>query len=338
MSSRQRSGVLHGGRRRRRPLACLVALLALGAPLAAVGTAAWVALGGGGGPAPAGPPIASAARGPQPVPQAEPEVAAEPEPGAAAVDLGSVDAFALRFRKPARAALVFDLETGDVLWRHRPTRVLPMASLTKMMTALLVVERTGPRDRVRIARAALNYRGSGVGRLPKGRHVPIEALLHGLLLPSGNDAAIALAVHVAGSERRFVRLMNERARELGLRCTRFVSSHGLERGNRSCAADLAALARLDMREFRIRRVVRKEHAALRFPIRGGRLFLSSTNPLLRADYPGAIGLKTGFTYAAGRCFVGVARRRGRTLGVVLLDSPDPGRQARRLLNAAFRRG
>jgi D-alanyl-D-alanine carboxypeptidase len=233
---------------------------------------------------------------------------------------------------------VFDLESGDVLWRHRAERVLPMASLTKMMTALLVVERTGPRERVRIAKAALNYRGSGVGRLRPGRRVPIEALLHGLLLPSGNDAAIALAVHVAGSERRFVRLMNARARELGLRCTRFVSSHGLERGNRSCAADLAALARIDMREYRIRRVVRKAHAVLRFPTRGGRLFLTSTNPLLRSDYPGAIGLKTGFTYAAGRCFVGVVRRHGRTLGVVLLDSPDPGRQARRLLNTAFSRG
>ena len=332
MSSGERRGVLQGGRRRRRPFTLVVALLALLAPVAVVAAAAWVALSGDG---PASPPLASAARAPEPTARPEPE---EPAPSAAAVDLDRVDAFSLRFRKPARAGLVFDLESGDVLWRHEATRVLPMASLTKMMTALVVVERTGPRERVRITRAALNYRGSGVGRLPKGRHVPIEALLHGLLLPSGNDAAIALAVHVAGSERRFVRLMNERARELGLRCTRFVSSHGLERGNRSCAADLAALARLDMREFRIRRIVRKANAALRFPIRGGRLFLSSTNPLLRADYPGAIGLKTGFTNAAGRCFVGVARRGGRMLGVVLLHSPDPGRQARRLLNTAFARG
>ena len=207
-----------------------------------------------------------------------------------------------------------------------------------MMTAQLVAERTGPRERVKITRAALAYSGSGVGRLPRGRRVPIEALLHGLMLPSGNDAAIALAVHVSGDERDFVTAMNRRARELGLGCTRFVSSHGLESGNRSCAADLAALARLNMDQFRIRRVVRKREAALRFPIRGGRLFLTSTNPLLRGNYPGAIGLKTGYTVRAGRCLVGVAERGGRRLGVVLLDSPDPGRQARKLLNLGFRRG
>ncbi|HWH45357.1 MAG TPA: serine hydrolase [Thermoleophilaceae bacterium] len=252
------------------------------------------------------------------------------------LDLDGQPAFSLRFRKPPRAGLVFDLASGAVLWQHRAQRELPVASLTKMMTALLVVEETSPRDRVRIAKAALNFSGSGVGRLPKGRHVPIEALLHGLLLPSGNDAAIALAIHLARSEERFVERMNARAAELGLPCTRFVSSHGLERGNRSCAADMAALARLDMAQVRIRRVVRKREAVLRFPIKGGKLFLNNTNPLLRARYPGTIGLKTGFTNAAGRSLVAVVERRGRTLGVVLIGSPAPGLQARRLLNRAFR--
>lgn len=334
-SGRHQPGLLQGGRRRRRLGARLVAALAMLVPVAAVAAAAWTVATSDGGASRAAPPVASAARGSAPSRAAG--TAPVPE-RATGVDLDSVDALGLRFRKPPRAGLVFDLDTGAVLWRERPERRLPVASLTKMMTALLVVERTRPRERVRITRAALAYRGSGVGRLPRGRRVPIEALLHGLLLPSGNDAAIALADHVAGSERRFVALMNERARELGLRCTHFVSSHGLERGNRSCAADLAALARDDMRQFRIRRVVRKRNAALRFPIRGGRLYLTTTNPLLRAGYPGAIGLKTGYTEAAGRCFVGVVRRGARTLGVVLIGSPDPGRQARKLLNLAFRRG
>jgi D-alanyl-D-alanine carboxypeptidase len=264
---------------------------------------------------------------------------AAPQPGnPLAVSLEGVDAFHVRFRKPPRAGLVFDLDSGEVLWRRDPLRTLPIASLTKIMTALLVVERTDPLDQVRITKAALNYQGSGVGLLPKGRHVPLEALLNGMLIVSGNDAAIALAVHVAGSEPRFVGLMNQRARQLGLRCTHFASSHGLEAGNRSCASDLATLSREAMRQFRIARVVRKKSAALRFPIKARRIFLYAHNPLLRAGYRGTIGLKTGFTNAAGRCFVGVVRRGGRTLGVVLLHSPDPARQARRLLNEGFASG
>lgn len=333
-------GLLPRRRRRRLPLR-LLALASLALALAA----GWVALSAGGGDLRASVPArvtpARVTPAPRPLPAPVPQLAV-PAPeiaaGPAGIRLGGVDTFALRFRKPPGAGLVFDVETGEVLWRHAAERVLPMASLTKMMTALIVAEETSSRERVRIPRAALRYRGSAVGRLPRGRHVPIEALLHGLLLPSGNDAAIALAVHVAGSEPAFVRMMNQRGRALGLRCTRFVSSHGLERGNRSCVADLAALARADLREYRIRRVARKREAALRFPIRGGRLFLTSTNPLLRTGYPGAIGLKTGYTVAAGRCLVGVAERGGRTLGVVLLRSPDTNRQARKLLTTGFRRG
>jgi D-alanyl-D-alanine carboxypeptidase len=203
------------------------------------------------------------------------------------------------------------------------------------MTAIIVSERTSRRDRVRISREALRYTGSGVGVLPKGRRVPIQGLLYGMLLPSGNDAAIALAHHIAGSDRRFARLMNREARQRGLRCTHFVSSYGLQRGNRSCAADVAALARVAMDVPRIARVVRKPSAEVRFPIKGGKLYVNSTNPLLRAGYPGTIGLKTGYTEPAGRCFVGVVRRHGRTYGVVLLHSPNPAKHAQALLKGAF---
>ena len=152
---------------------------------------------------------------------------------------------------------------------------------------------------------------------------------------SGNDAAIALAVHVSGSERRFVALMNRRAREWGLSCTHFASSHGLEAGNRSCTRDLAVLTRLAMSKPRIRRVARRRQAELRFPIKGGKLYLYGHNPLMRMGYAGTIGLKTGYTEAAGRCFVGVVRRGARRLGVVLLDSRDPAKHAPKLLDAAF---
>ena len=124
----------------------------------------------------------------------------------------------------------------------------------------------------------------------------------------------------------------------GLSCTHFVSAHGLEPGNRSCARDLAVLTRLAMAKPRIRRIARRPQAALRFPIKGGKLYLTGHNPLIRTGYRGAIGLKTGYTDEAGRCFVGVARRAGRRLGVVLLDSRDPAKHAPKLLDAGFASG
>jgi serine-type D-Ala-D-Ala carboxypeptidase (penicillin-binding protein 5/6) len=249
------------------------------------------------------------------------------------------NAFNVRLKsgKP-RAALVFDMKTGRVLYKRDPLRRLPMASLTKIMTALIVVDETTPRDKFRISKHALGYSGSGVGVLPKGKKVPVEGLLAGLLLPSGNDAAIALSEGVSGTEKRFVQTMNRRARQLGLRCTHFVSPHGLEKGNRTCAADLAVMARLAMKRPRIARIVRHKQLATRFPIKGGKLFVNSTNPLLHLGYKGTIGLKTGSTDEAGHCFVGVVRRGRRELGVVLLHSPDTGTQAKQLLDAAFRAG
>jgi len=282
-------------------------------------------------------PVASAPAAPLQAQNGPPQATPSPlQDPATAISLDGLDAFGLRFKRQPRAGLVFDMRSGEVLWRRNPVQPMPMASLTQIMSALVVTERGRPRERVRITKAALRYSGSGVGLLPKGRHVPLEALLHGMLLPSGNDASIALAVHVAGSERRFVRIMNRRARRMGLFCTRFVSSHGLEPGNRSCATDLAVLARTTMRVPRIARIVGKRQARVRFPIKGRRLYLNSTNPLLRSRYPGTIGLKTGSTDEAGRCFVAVVRRGRRTLGVVLLDSPDTARQATKLFGAAFR--
>lgn len=261
-----------------------------------------------------------------------------PSHGPGAVSLERPDTVRLHFKAPPRAGLLFDLDSGRVLWRRHPLDRAPIASLTKIMTALEVVDATSSRDRVRITPAAVDYAGRGVG-LPKGRSVPIEGLLHGMLMVSGNDAAKALAIHVGRSEQRFVGRMNRRARRLGLRCSHFSSPHGLERGDRSCAADLAAMARIAMGEPRISRVVRKASAAVRFPVKGGRLFVYSTNPLLRPQrYPGTIGLKTGFTNAAGRCYVGVVRRGSRRLGVVLLHSPDPATQAKKLFAAGFRPG
>jgi D-alanyl-D-alanine carboxypeptidase len=258
-----------------------------------------------------------------------------PSPLAVRLEQGG-DPVTARFKRRPRAGLLFDLDTGRVLWRHQPTRVLPIASLTKMMTALLVADRLGPRTRVPITREALRYQGSGVGMLPRGKRIRTETMLHGLMLPSGNDAAIALAQQAAGSVGGFVEAMNARAKRMGLVCTRFSTPHGFEdRGNHSCAADLAAIARAVMRVPRLTRIVRRREVVLPFPTKGGKLYLYNNNPLLRQGYRGATGLKTGYTDAAGRCLVATARRGPVKLGVVLLHSPDPGRQARRLLDRGF---
>ena len=251
----------------------------------------------------------------------------------------TADPLRVRFHQQPRSGLLFDLDTGEVLWRRLPDRVLPIASLTKMMTALLVVQREKPTAKVRVTKEALAYKGSAVGVLPRGKRIKLETMLNGLLLPSGNDAAIALAQRVSGTVAKFVTRMNEQARAFGLSCTHYTSPDGFEdAGNHSCATDLAGLARAVLDQPRLARIVKRRRAVLPFPIKGGRIYLFNNNPLLRTGYPGTLGVKTGFTNAAGRCLVAAARRNGRRLGVVLLHSPDPGRQARVLLDRGFRLG
>jgi serine-type D-Ala-D-Ala carboxypeptidase (penicillin-binding protein 5/6) len=247
----------------------------------------------------------------------------------------AAETLAVSFSKPPRAGLVFNLDSGRVLWARNPTQALPIASLAKMMTALLAVHSLAADAQVRISRRAVNAAGSKVGLLPLGKRVPVGALLYGLLLPSGNDAAIALAEAAAGSLGAFVKRMNIEAARLGMGCTRYTSPDGLDNGNSSCATDLAELAVTDLAQPRIAQVVRSASAVVPFPIKGGKLYLYNNNPLLRYGYPGASGLKTGETEAAGLCLVGTAERHGVRLGVVLLHSPELGRQAERLLNAAF---
>ena len=248
----------------------------------------------------------------------------------------AADPLHLGFPELPHAGILIDLDSGRVLWQHDPLARLRVASLTKMMTALLTVKAAGPHARVLITKQAEETSGSKVGVLPLGRHVPIEPLLYGLLLPSGNDAAVALAQHVAGTVHRFVGEMNEEAARLGLGCTHYSSPSGYyNTHNYSCAADLAELAGIDLRQPRIARVTRSRSAILPFPIRGGKLYLYNNNPLLIYGYPGTTGMKTGETIEAGRCLVATAERHGVHLAVVLLHSPDPGTQARDLLDDAF---
>lgn len=247
----------------------------------------------------------------------------------------------VRMKKPPAAGVLFDVDTGEVLWKRHPGAVHPMASLTKMMTALLISETHAPGERVPISRNAAHTAGSATGLLPQGKSVPLEALLKALIMISANDAAVALAEHDAGSVPQFVARMNRQARLMGLGCTHFSTPNGLkDRDNRSCAADLAAIARADLAEPRIARIARTTSATPSFPIKGGILHLANNHYFLDHGIRGlpaarVTGLKTGFTDGAGRCYVTTARLGGRHLGVVLLDSPDPLRQVPQLLAAGF---
>jgi D-alanyl-D-alanine carboxypeptidase (penicillin-binding protein 5/6) len=243
---------------------------------------------------------------------------------------------AVNLKLPLTSGLLFNVSTGQVLWAKNPADVVPIASLTKMMTALLVVTHTNPDAKVLITHDALNYTGSGVGLLPLGKRVPLVALLYGLLLPSGNDAAIALADGVAGTQPRFIALMNAKAHALGLKCTHYTTVSGIvDQGNHSCAEDLALIAHLVLEQPLLARIVASRSAIVPFPIKGGKLFLYNNNPLLMTGYPGTDGVKTGFTDAAGVCLVAAARRGSTWLGVVLLHSGNTSAQAQELLNAGF---
>ncbi len=262
---------------------------------------------------------------------------ASPPPTPLAVKLDDVaDPVVARFKRPPRAGLLFDLDTGEVLWRRNAQRRLPIASVTKTMTALVAAREIEPGTKVRISRRARARPGSRVGLLPKKRRVGVSALLNGLMIVSGNDAAVALAEEVSGSVEAFVEQMNQTAQAMHLSCTSFASPDGLDDAGYSCPQDLAAIARAVLDEPRLAAIVKRPKAVLPFPTKGGKLYLYTHNPLLKAAYKGTLGIKTGYTRAAGRCFLGAAERNGRRLGVVLLHSPDPGRQAKALLDRGWR--
>jgi D-alanyl-D-alanine carboxypeptidase (penicillin-binding protein 5/6) len=221
----------------------------------------------------------------------------------------------------ARAVLVADGRTGEILYERNADRRLPMASITKLMTAVVALEHASPTDTVTVRGPAPSVGESTIFLRP-GEQLPMRDLLAAALIQSANDAAYALASHVAdGSVPRFVRLMNRKAAVLGLSETHYVRPDGLDApGHYSSARDSFELARLAMREPLVRRLVRKRTAQ----ISGGRT-VHTWNDLL-ATFPGLIGVKTGHTDRAGWSEVAAARRDGVTIFAVILGSPTRARR------------
>jgi serine-type D-Ala-D-Ala carboxypeptidase (penicillin-binding protein 5/6) len=216
----------------------------------------------------------------------------------------------------ARAFIVENGATGEPIGARAARQRLPMASITKLMTVLLTLEHARLRDRVTIVRGSTGASGSSI-YLRAGERLTVRDLVEAALIQSANDAALALADHVGhGYRARFVRMMNRRARELGLRDTHFVRPDGLDApGHVSSARDLTQLGRIVMNKPFVRRTVRLRRAT----IAGGRR-LSTWNDLL-ATFPGVVGVKTGHTSRAGWCQVAAARGQGVTVFATILGSP-----------------
>ncbi|MGI8775429.1 MAG: D-alanyl-D-alanine carboxypeptidase family protein [Actinomycetota bacterium] len=223
-------------------------------------------------------------------------------------------------------------DKGRVLFARGAGRPYPNASTTKMVTALVVAERTQGDEKVVVSATAEEVPGGKLS-LYAGEEWSVDELLKALLMSSSNDAAVALAEHVAGTERAFVELMNEKAASLGALQSSFVTSHGLDQpGHHASARDLALFADELLAQERLAPIVGSRTAVIASPPRRERL--ENTNLLLEG-YRGATGVKTGFTALAGNVLVASAERQGRRLIAVAMGSPDPLADSRELLDAGF---
>lgn len=237
----------------------------------------------------------------------------------------------------ARAAIVMDVASGRVLYGRDIHARLPQASTTKITTAILALEKGNLQDQVRVSRAAVETGGSSIW-LEEGEVHTLEDLLYALMLNSANDAAVAIAEHIAGSEEAFISMMNTKAREIGATDTHYANPHGLpDPGHYSSACDLALLTRSALQIPAFREVVQTRERVVPWEGHEWPRLLQNKNGFLFGpqSYPGAIGVKTGYTEEAGRCLVAAASRDGWELVAVVLNSPDIYGEAARLLDYAF---
>lgn len=219
----------------------------------------------------------------------------------------------------AKAWILYDEATDAILGERAADERRSVASITKIMTALLAVERGGLEDVVTVSQRAADTGEREIGLFP-GEQVTLGALLKASLIHSGNDAAMAIAEHIGGSVEGFVDLMNQRAQELGMFNTSFANPHGLDAPDHySSARDMLRLARVAMEHGEFRDIVRSRIVVFPDAPDGTKRIGTATN-LLLADYDGASGIKTGFTFQALLTFVASAERDGRRLYTVVLGS------------------
>lgn len=246
----------------------------------------------------------------------------------------------------ASAAYMIDPKTGEVFYANNAAKEVPMASTTKIMTTLVALTFGKPDQKITIGQDAINEQNgvNSVAGLQQNDVLTLHDLLYALLLPSGDDAAVAIADGVAGSQTNFVRMMNLEAALLGLDHTHYTNVHGLDAdGHYTTVGDLARIARVAMNFTLFAQIVKTATYTVQTPLHGQYIW-TTTNELLTPQhlYQGVIGIKTGHTVNAGYCLVFAATRDGATLIGVLLGEQDQSGEQRfidstALLNWGFAR-
>jgi serine-type D-Ala-D-Ala carboxypeptidase (penicillin-binding protein 5/6) len=240
-----------------------------------------------------------------------------------------------RYRVPAEGILLKDLSTGRILYEFGADRRISPASLTKIMTALVILEYGRLDDDVTVNREAAAARKTHL-RLRPGQVFRLEDLLRAMLMTSANDACLAAALHVGGSQERFVALMNDKAKALGLLNTRFANACGFDSMDHySTAQDLASLTEIAL-QHPVFRVYVKQERHIMTAVNTNRSYILRTTNRLLGRMPGVEGVKTGFTSKAGRCLIAKVSQDGRDLLLVLLHAPRRWNTATHLINYGLR--
>ena len=236
----------------------------------------------------------------------------------------------------AKSAILIEAQSGKVLYQQNAFVRLPMASTTKIMTAIVAIESGNIGRTVSVSSDAVGIEGSSVYLYPNEK-LTLEQLIYALLLESANDAATAIAIEVAGSVDAFAALMNQKAEELGLTATHFTNPHGLDNEEHyTTAYDLACIAAYALKNETFRKLC--STGRMTIPLKGdeGTRVLVNHNKML-SRYEGTIGVKTGFTKRSGRCLVSAAERDGLTLVAVTLNAPDDWNDHEKMLDFGFER-
>lgn len=234
----------------------------------------------------------------------------------------------------AECACLYLPHNNSVLYGKNENRRHPMASTTKIMTALVAIENSSQSEVVTVSPDAVGVEGSSLYLTANARFT-MESLLYGMMLESANDAAAAIAIHVGGSVEGFADLMNEKAAELGLTDTHFENPHGLaEDGHYTTALELAKITAAALENRLFAEIVATKHRTITDIDGTLTRSLANHNKLLRA-YPDCVGVKTGFTRKSGRCLVSAAEREGMRLVAVTLGAPDDWRDHTAMLDFGF---